>query len=133
MAITICCTALSVWNVFKDRRASELSNLRSFPKASAKVMLFFDLPNFPKLFFRKNRNFLSFVTNNTRTCVQNEQIFTLRRQNYNKILLNKHKRSPKKKWKNPQKKSRFLKKISFPNHFFSQNPILLFTDQCKNF
>ena len=95
-------------------------------------MLFFDLPNFPKLFFRKNRNFLSFVTNNTRTRVQNEQIFTLRRQNYNKILLNKHKRSPKKKWKNPQKKSRFLKKISFPNHFFSRSPILLFTDQCKN-
>ena len=132
MAITICCTALSVWNVFKDRRASELSNLRSFPKASAKVMLFFDLPNFPKLFFRKNRNFSSFVTNNTRTRVQNEQIFTLRRQNYNIILLNRHKRIPQKKWKNPQKKSRFLKKISFPNHFFSRSPILLFTDQCKN-
>ena len=52
-AITICCTALSVWNVFKDRRASELSNLRSFPKASAKVMLFFDLPNFFRTFFEK--------------------------------------------------------------------------------
>ena len=44
------CTALSVWNVVKDRLCFRES-LCCFPKASAKVQLFFLPPNFFATFF----------------------------------------------------------------------------------
>ena len=46
------CTALSVWNVVKDRLCFR-GSLCCFPKASAKVQLFFLPPNFFATFFKK--------------------------------------------------------------------------------
>ena len=54
------CTALSVWNVVKDRLCFR-GSLCCFPKASAKVQLFFLPPNFSQLFFRKNALFLFYL------------------------------------------------------------------------
>ena len=54
------CTALSVWNVVKDRLCFR-GSLCCFPKASAKVQLFFLPPNFSQLFFQKNALFLFYL------------------------------------------------------------------------
>ena len=46
---------LSVWNVVKDHRALSVTQLRCFPKASAKVELFSELTNKTQVFFENNR------------------------------------------------------------------------------
>ena len=47
---------LSVWNGFKDHRAHKKTALtRCFPKASAKVVLFFIPANYLEIFFEKSR------------------------------------------------------------------------------
>ncbi|MBR4066878.1 MAG: hypothetical protein IKJ97_08995, partial [Bacteroidaceae bacterium] len=52
---------LSVWNVVKDHRAFLLGNRGCFPKASAKVELFFEPTNVLREKFQKSREKINYA------------------------------------------------------------------------